>query len=686
MVKYRFKSLRTRTMVTILPWLILSIFILSTLSYRYSKNLINAEIQEKMEYKLSSTINSIQTLLTAHSKIPESMARSIEVIGTDVDKDKYYSIIQGLLTINPDTFGVGVWYEPYQYKKYLKYYGSYAFRNNGQISFSEDYSTEEYNYPQKDWYLIGKDTKQTVMWTDPYYDKNSNATILTTTAPFYNADHSFHGVVTANINLTDLQHKISDIHVGKGVWAFLLDQKGNYIASKDNQHAATLNIKDDPNVSLAQNAQEMLTHTNGNSVFSDDKGLNKVFYQTVPYTSWKLALVISEKELYQKINEFFIVSLVIISLLVCFVVLVIYFYSRYITNNLKKVNILSQCMSEGDLTQTITINSVDEFGQMANHLNSMSSHLKRILSQVLASAKSVSDTSFLLSANSEQSAKATEEIAHSMQEIAGGTHIQLSLTNEAAEATTEMFENIKQIKLRIEHTTKSSNDALHKAHAGNTTIAEAINQINLISRNSFDSVTIIQRLEEKSQKINQMMNLLSTIAKQTKILALNAGVIAAEASSNGKAFAVISSEIRHLAENSTKFSHETRSLVSEIQADISKAVKGMGTVDSSIQKGNTLTNLAGDSFISILRSVEDVSDESNEMRNEIKVIHMNMQKMIENMEVVSKLYEKSAESTLHVSATTEQQTAASEEVASFSNELAHMAKVLQESLAHFKLE
>jgi methyl-accepting chemotaxis protein len=685
MVKFRFKSIRTRTIVTILPWLILSMFVLSALSYSYSKNIINAEIQDKMEYQLSSTINNMQTILTAHSKIPESLARTIEPVGDKIDKGKYFQIIQGLLSTNPDTFGVGIWYEPYQYKNYLQYYSSYAYRDNGRILFSNDYDTKEYNYPEKDWYLLGKNTKETVVWTDPFFDKTSNAMILTTAVPFYN-NNKFQGVVTANINLTNLQEKISNIHVGKNGWAFLLDRNGNFIANKDNQSSTNHQIINDPNVSLAQIGQEILSNNNGNAVFSDDRGSNKVYYQTVPDTSWKLAIVISQEELYQRINSYFIVSLILIVVLICFVVMIIYFYSLYITNNIKKVNILSQSMSSGDLTQTIPVKTVDEFGQMGTNLNTMASNLKSILLQVSESAKSVSETSVLLSDNAEQSAKVTEEIAQSIQEVAGGTHTQLSLTDEAVQETTDMFVNIKKITQRIELASQSAKDALQTAIEGKADITEAINQINLISRNSLDSVGIVRQLEEKSKKINYIMTLLSTIAKQTNMLALNAGVIAAQAGANGKTFSVISREIRLLAENSMKSNQEIDTLVTEIQEDISKAVKAMEAGDTSVREGELLTKKAGDSFTNILQLVEGVSGQAGEMTNEIKMIRMNMQKMVESMEVVSNLYETSASSTSYISATTEEQTAAIQEVASYSNELAHMAKLLQQSVASFKLK
>lgn len=109
------------------------------------------------------------------------------------------------------------------------------------------------------------------------------------------------------------------------------------------------------------------------------------------------------------------------------------------------------------------------------------------------------------------------------------TRTQLSLTDEAVEATTAMFVNITKITQGIELASHSAKDALQSAHEGKADITEAINQINLISRNSIDAVTIVRELIEKSQKINHIMTLLSSIAKQTKMLALNAGIISAQA-------------------------------------------------------------------------------------------------------------------------------------------------------------
>ncbi|UJF34646.1 methyl-accepting chemotaxis protein [Paenibacillus hexagrammi] len=684
MVKVRFRSIRTRTMVTIVPWLLLSMFALSAISYTYSKRIIDQEINSKMEYQLHSTINNMQTILTAHSKIPESLARMIEPVGDRIDKGKYFQIIQGLLSTNPDTFGVGIWYEPYQYKSYLKYYSSYAYRDNGRILFSNDYDTEEYNYPEKDWYLLGKNTTERVAWTDPFFDPNSNTTILTAAVPFYN-NNKFQGVVSATINLTNLQQKVADIHVGNSGYAFLLDRKGNLIAGKDNEHGMDPSAKENAQASWNQLSQSILSSSSGVLNLHDENGINNVYFQTVPDTSWKLAIVIPHDELYGQVNRYLKISIMVSVFFIAFVILVIYVYSLYMTNSIKKVHILSKAISEGDLTKQIHVESVDEFGQMGTGLNAMTNQLQTILSQVALSAKGVYETSVQLSHNSEQSAKATEAIAQSIQEVASGTLRQLDVTSEAANAASDMLGFIHSISQRVDHANQSAQHALTAAQLGKADILDAISQMDLISQNSAKSVALIRHLEEKSKQINEIMRLLSSIAKQTKLLALNAGVIASQAGANGKTFAVISQEIRLLAEHSTKSGSEIDRLIAEIQACMVQAVEAMKEGDSSVQDGRLLIRKAGDSFTEILQLVEGVSGESREMESEVKRFQLSVEEIAASMKAILHVYEQSASETQYVSAITEEQTAAIEEVASYSSELAHMAKAMERLAASFKL-
>lgn len=91
----------------------------------------------------------------------------------------------------------------------MEYYSSYAYRDNGRILFSNDYDTKEYNYLEKEWYLLDKNTKETMVWTDPFFDKTSNAMILTTAVPFYNNNTKSNNEIETLI--TEIQEDISNV-------------------------------------------------------------------------------------------------------------------------------------------------------------------------------------------------------------------------------------------------------------------------------------------------------------------------------------------------------------------------------------------------------------------------------------------------------------------------------------------
>lgn len=108
-------------MLIIMPMIILAMAVLSFLTFQNSKSLINREIDNKMRYQLSSTTEHIQTELTSHLKIPQTLARAMEATGDHIEQETVIAMIMKYLSTNSDTFGVGVWYEANQFKSYVNY-------------------------------------------------------------------------------------------------------------------------------------------------------------------------------------------------------------------------------------------------------------------------------------------------------------------------------------------------------------------------------------------------------------------------------------------------------------------------------------------------------------------------------------------------------------------------------------
>ena len=226
----KIKSVRMRTLVSILPVTIILLIILSVSSYFAGKSIISKEIDSKINYKMNELKLSIDNRLNSHGRIAQTLARTVEVSDTSFTNVQYENLVEKFTAINGDTLGAGIWFEPNKYKSDINFYGPYAYKDSGKVVYTEDYMKEDYNYPSKDWYKAAKETKNPVAWTAPYYDETTKLTMVTAAAPFYDKTGNFIGTTTADIDLTSLQKIINDLKLGDTGKAFLLTSDGSYIA------------------------------------------------------------------------------------------------------------------------------------------------------------------------------------------------------------------------------------------------------------------------------------------------------------------------------------------------------------------------------------------------------------------------------------------------------------------------
>lgn len=214
MFRIHLNTIRAKILIFTLPPVIVALLVLLVISYNTSSNIINTQIDTKMNTQLDQIVSSVEKSLFAHKRIAETLARTVETAGTQMTKEQYVSLLEGYAGINEETLGAGVWFEPFRYNPGMKYFGPYAYKDNGKIVYTDDYSTPEYDYPKYDWYKNGMNTDKSIVWSDPYYDDVSKITMVTAASPFYDKDRKFSGVTTADINLSSLQKMITEIRIG----------------------------------------------------------------------------------------------------------------------------------------------------------------------------------------------------------------------------------------------------------------------------------------------------------------------------------------------------------------------------------------------------------------------------------------------------------------------------------------
>lgn len=169
-------------LLTLLPPILVMMILLSGIGYVYSRNMIQEEIGYQMQYKLEQTISDIDKSLIAHKRLGETLAKSVAVNPSALTISEYEDVLKNFVALNPDTFGVGVWFEPNIYKD-LPAYSPYAYRDGSDIVIDNSYWEDNYNIWADEWYRIGADSDGNGAWSEPYYDPVTDVTMITFSYP-----------------------------------------------------------------------------------------------------------------------------------------------------------------------------------------------------------------------------------------------------------------------------------------------------------------------------------------------------------------------------------------------------------------------------------------------------------------------------------------------------------------------
>ena len=357
-----------------------------------------------------------------------------------------------------------------------------------------------------------------------------------------------------------------------------------------------------------------------------------------------------------------------------------------ISNSIKKVLASVERVAAGDLSiENVIIKGNDEAGQLANSFNTMKTNLHGLVMQVSQSSEQVAASSEELTAIAEQNTQASTLIAGAIELVAQGTEKQAGSVNETSSAVEEISASTEEVAASSGEITRSMVDTLATTQVGQTALNRVVEQMNSISAGTDRVQQSIIELSTNSNKIGNIIGVITGIADQTNLLALNAAIEAARAGEQGRGFAVVAEEVRKLAEQSREATKQIETLINQNKSDIGTAVIAMEDGVSSVKVGMEVVAVAGQSFSEIAKLIENVSAQMEQISATIQQIASGNQQIVTSVREVDTISKDTAAQAQTVSAGVEEQTASMEQVASSAQSLSTMAFELQTIISKFTI-
>nr|WP_096202970.1 HAMP domain-containing methyl-accepting chemotaxis protein [Bacillus sp. FJAT-45350] len=341
---------------------------------------------------------------------------------------------------------------------------------------------------------------------------------------------------------------------------------------------------------------------------------------------------------------------------------------------------------EGNLTEKVPTNRTkDEIGSLLGIVEQMGQKLNILVNNINLTSKDVVKVADEFSLSAERTDNASRQIAASIQGIADGA----SRQNARAEDIVTMMEHsvfeVTEGSEQAKGTLVTAKEATTFAYDGERAINDAIQNLGMVTSVVTYATDSIAKLGQRSDEIGRITTVITDIAEQTNLLALNAAIEAARAGEQGKGFAVVADEVRKLAEQSSKAAYQITDLINNIQGETTETVDKMTTNLKEVTEQVDTIEKGGEALKQIVKKVERTEEGTQHMMNTFVKLNENSQLVLTAIQEISSLIKEDVISTNEASTATQEQAGAIEEFNRSAEGLLSMAKKLEEEIQKFKV-
>ncbi len=299
-------------------------------------------------------------------------------------------------------------------------------------------------------------------------------------------------------------------------------------------------------------------------------------------------------------------------------ILLFIMFRRLISNRLRSVHGALQEIAngDGDLSQRLNETPADEIGSIASAFNNFIVQLEKTMSKISTQVSQLTET--------------TSEMANITEQTQQGSVNQQQVTEQVSCSMNEMISATKEMAAIVENTTSNSQETQQQSEHSQLLISENLQSVKALSKSMQQAAEVVIGLENDSQNIGSVLDVIRGIAEQTNLLALNAA-IEARAGDQGRGFAVVADEVRTLASRTQESTEEINKMIEQLQHSAKSAVqsikegnKNIELSENKAQEAQQVISTVGNAIASIQEQNLQISSATKEQTSIGEEIHGNI--------------------------------------------------------------